>query len=163
MVNRYGQLPDLDSLRCFVEAARYLNFRAAAGAVGLTPAALGQRIRQLEEQYGVQLFYRTTRRVEPTEAGLALLPAAQRALEVAWECGQAARGDLGPVPIDLRLGTRHELGLSWVLPMLPKLAERHPAITFHLYFGEGHDLELRVRTQEIDCEDYLLVASSSLL
>ena len=46
-------LPDLESLRCFEEAARQLNFRAAAKAVGLTPAALGQRIRRLEEQLEV--------------------------------------------------------------------------------------------------------------
>jgi len=177
-----GHLPDLDSLRCFVEAARLLNFRAASKAVGLTPAALGQRIKQLEVQMEVQLFHRTTRKVELTEAGLALLPAARRTLEHAWDCTRAARGDLGPAPMDLRLGTRHELGLSWIVPMLPGLAEAHPALTFHLYFGSGQDLELRVRTQEIDCavssrritdpavdgirihrEDYLLVATPELL
>ena len=43
-------LPSLDALRCFAEAARLLNFRAAARSVGLTPAALGQRVRQLEDQ-----------------------------------------------------------------------------------------------------------------
>jgi len=182
MMDRYGNLPDLDSLRCFVEAARFLNFRAASRAVGLTPAALGQRIQKLEEQLEVKLFHRTTRKVEPTEAALALLPAARKALDAAWECAQAARGELGPTAIDLRLGTRHELGLSWITPMLSTLREAHPSITLHLYFGSGPDLELRVRTQEIDCavssrrlsdphldgirlhrEDYLLVAASSLL
>lgn len=176
-----GPLPDLDSLRCFVEAARLLNFRAASRAVGLTPAALGQRIKQLEEQMEVRLFQRTTRKVELTEAGLALIPVARRTLEHAADCARAARGELGPTPMDLRLGTRHELGLSWVVPMLPTLAEVHPALTFHLYFGSGQDLELMVRTQEIDCavssrritdpavdgvrihrEDYLLVGAPEL-
>ena len=41
-------LPSLDSCRCFVEAARYLNFRKAAKSVGLSPPAFGKRIRQLE-------------------------------------------------------------------------------------------------------------------
>ncbi len=181
-MDRRGPLPDLDSLRCFVEAARLLNFRAASKAVGLTPAALGQRIKQLEEQLGVKLFFRTTRKVELTEAGLALLPAANEALDSAFDCVRAARGDLGPVALDLRLGTRHELGLSWIVPMLPKLASEHPGVTVHLYFGSGPDLELRTRTQEIDCaissrrltdpkvdgirihrEDYVLVASPELL
>ena len=36
-------LPSMDNLRCFVAAAETLNFRAAARAVALTPAALGQR------------------------------------------------------------------------------------------------------------------------
>jgi DNA-binding transcriptional LysR family regulator len=150
-VERFGPLPDLDSLRCFVEGARFLNFRAASRAVGLSPAALGQRIRQLEEQLGVVLFNRTTRRVELTEAGLALLQPARRALEAAARCAAAARGELGPTPQDLLVGTRHELGLSWLLPMLPMLEDAYPQITFHLYFGSGGDLEARVRTQEIDC------------
>lgn len=181
-MDRRGPLPDLDSLRCFVEAARLLNFRAASKAVGLTPAALGQRIKQLEEQLEVRLFHRTTRKVELTEAGLALVPAANAALDSAFDCVRAARGELGPVAMDLKIGTRHELGLSWIVPMLPKLAEDHPGITVHLYFGSGPDLELRTRTQEIDCavssrritdpkvdgirlhrEDYVLVASPGLL
>lgn len=147
----YGQLPDLDSLRCFVEAAKHLNFRAASRVVGLTPAALGQRIRQLEEQFEVALFHRTTRRVELTEAGMALLPTAHRALEAASECYTAARGSLGPVEMDLRMGTRPELGLSWITPMLPHLREVHPSLTIHLYVGSGEDLEHRVRNQDIDC------------
>jgi LysR family glycine cleavage system transcriptional activator len=140
-----------DSLRCFVEAARLLNFRATGRAVGLTPAAVGQRIRQLEELFGVKLFHRTTRAIVLTEAGLAVLPYAERALSAALACAQAARGDLGPPALELTLGTRHELGLSWLVPLLPKLRAAHPGLTLHLYFGSGPDLLLRVRTLEIDC------------
>lgn len=143
-------LPALDAVRCFVLAARLLNFRAASRAVGLTPAALGKRIQQLEDQAGAPLFHRTTRRVELTEAGLALLPHAQRLLEAAEDCLRASRGELGPPPMQLTLGTRHELGLSWLVPLLPRLREAAPSVTFHLYFGAGQDLENRVRTQEID-------------
>jgi len=105
-------LPDTESLRCFVEAARTLNFRAASRAVGLTPAAFGQRIKGLEEQLGVDLFVRTTRRVELTEAGLAMLSRAQETLTAAADSVRAARGELGPAPVDITVGTRHELGLS---------------------------------------------------
>jgi LysR family transcriptional regulator, glycine cleavage system transcriptional activator len=143
-------LPAIDSLTCFAEAARLLNFRAAARAVALTPAALGQRIRQLEQQVGRQLFQRTTRRVTLTEAGLALLAPARAALDAAAACGPAARGELGAAPLDLVLGTRHELGMSWIVPMLPRLAREQPRITFHLYFGSSADLLARVRTAEID-------------
>ncbi len=148
----------------------------------LTPAALGQRIRKLEDDLGVRLFRRTTRSVELTEAGLALLPVAKRALEAAADCARAARGELGPIQLDLMVGTRHELGLSWLVPMLPRLRREHPGITFHIYFGSGPDLELRIRHQHIDCavssrrvtdpkldaiemhrEDYVLVGSPKLL
>ncbi len=144
-------LPPTDSLRCFVEAAHRLNFRATGRAVGLTPAAVGQRIRQLEELFGVKLFHRTTRTVMLTQAGLAMLPHAERALVAGAACARAARGDLGPPAMELVLGTRHELGLSWLVPMLPKLRSAHPGLTIHLYFGSGPDLLLRVRTLEIDC------------
>jgi DNA-binding transcriptional LysR family regulator len=152
------QLPDLDALRCFSEAARLLNFRAAARVVGLTPAALGQRIRQLEDLLDARLFHRTTRSVTLTEQGLALLPYAQKTLDAAVDCVRAGRGEVGPAPIELVLGTRHELGLSWVVPMLPRLQNDHPGLTIHVYFGSGPDLVHRVRTLQIDC-----AVTSSLL
>jgi LysR family glycine cleavage system transcriptional activator len=144
-------LPSLEALRCFSEAARLLNFRAAARAVGLTPAALGQRIRQLEELLDAKLFHRTTRTVTLTEEGLALLPYAHRTLEAASECVRAGRGEVGPPPMELTLGTRHELGLSWVMPLLPRLRKAQPGLTVHVYFGSGPDLIHRVRTLQIDC------------
>lgn len=144
-------LPSLESLHCFCEAARLLNFRAASRAVALTPTALGQRIRQLEDQLDTPLFQRTTRRVMLTEAGLALLPHAHRTLDAARDCVRAGRGELGPPPMSLTVGTRHELGLSWLLPHVADLERAHPNLTLHLYFGSGADLLIRVRTGEIDC------------
>jgi LysR family glycine cleavage system transcriptional activator len=175
-------LPSLDSLRCFTAAARLLNFRAAARSVALTPAALGQRIHQLEEQLGVVLFHRTTRAVSLTEAGLALIPFAEQCLAAARDCVRAARGETGPPPMEIVIGTRHELGLSWMVPQLDRLSQIYPSLDLHLYFGSGPDLLLRVRTMEIDCavtssrftdpkldsarlhqEDYVFVGSEALL
>ncbi|HEX9295863.1 MAG TPA: LysR substrate-binding domain-containing protein [Polyangiaceae bacterium] len=175
-------LPSLESLQCFERAARLLNFRKAARAVGLTPAAFGQRIQRLEDQLGVKLFVRTTRSVHLTEAGTALIEPAERCLRVAEETMRAARGDKAPPPMDLVLGTRQELGLSWILPQLDRLERARPWLQMHLYFGSGSDLLLRVRTMEIDCavtssrfsdpkldalrlhrEDYVFCGSSDLL
>ncbi len=144
-------LPSLESLRCFDAAARLLRFRAAAKAVALTPAAFGHRIRQLEEELGVRLFERTTRSVRLTSAGLSLVPHARACLESAAACARAARGELAPPATDLLVGTRHELGISWLTPSLRTIGEAHPGLTLHLYFGSGPDILLRVRTLEIDC------------
>jgi DNA-binding transcriptional LysR family regulator len=144
-------LPSLDSLRCFVEAARTLNFRVAARSVALTPSALGQRIRQLEEQLGHELFERSTRRVTLTRAGRDLVPYAERALAAAGDCVRAARGEAAPAPIDLVMGTRHELGMSFLLPLLPVLEAAHPGLALHLYFGSSTDLLVRIRSLDIDC------------
>lgn len=144
-------LPAVDGLRCFLAGAQTLNFRSAARLVHLTPAAFGQRIKQLEEQLGAALFARTTRSVSLTAAGLALVPVARAALDALGECGRAARGERGPEPVELVLGTRHELGLSWVVPLLKPLAKALPHVTVHLYFGSGEDLLLRLRMRELDC------------
>jgi DNA-binding transcriptional LysR family regulator len=175
-------LPSVESLRCFVAAAKFLNFRAASRAVALTPAAFGQRIKQLEDQLGAQLFVRTTRSVRLSTAGLSLLPAAQRAISALEECASAV-STTGALPqMDVILGTRHELGVSWVLPQIDDLKKEHPSLELHLYFGSGPDLVNRVRMMQIDCaitstrlsdpkldsirlhrEDYVFVGAPSLL
>ncbi len=176
-------LPSIESLRCFTAAAKLLNFRAASRSVALTPAAFGQRIKQLEEQLGTPLFQRTTRSVRLTESGLALLPAAERCLLAAADCVRTgSAGSRSLAPMDVTIGTRHELGLSWILPQLDTLTREQPQLQLHLYFGSGSDLLLRVRTLEIDCavtstrftdpkldnirlhrEDYVFVGSAKLL
>src|SRR3954462_10665489 len=145
------QLPSIDALQGFVAAAQTLNFRRAARLVALPPAALGHRIRTLEDLCGVALFHRSTRSVELTEAGHALLPHANRALGAAGQCVAAARGSLGPTPVDVVLGTRPDLGLSWLVPQTARIAAALPTMTLHLYFGSGADLLARLRTREIDC------------
>ena len=145
-------LPSLDSLRCFTAAAKLLNFRAASRSVALTPAAFGQRIKQLEEQLGSPLFHRTTRSVRLTESGLALLPAAERCLLAAADCVRTgSAGSRSLAPMDVTIGTRHELGISWILPQLDALTKVQPWLRLHLYFGSGADILLRVRSMEIEC------------
>lgn len=175
------QLPSIENLRCFDAAVRAPSFRAAARAVSLTPAAFGQRIRQLEEQIGAQLFQRTTRSVTLTEPGLALVPRAREVLEAAGRCAQVAKSGELP-PMELTLGTRYELGLSFLLPLHDVVKAAHPNLTLHYYYGAGSDLMLRVRSREIDCavssarmtdpllesirlhrEDYAFVGSPELL
>lgn len=146
-----GDLPAIDSLRCFVAAAEHLNFRTAARAVALTPAALGQRIRQLEQQLGGALFVRTTRSVRLTDAGLSLLPRARACLAEAAACARVVRGEDDPPPVELTLGTRFELGMSWIVPSLPRLAAALPRVTMHLHFGSGQEIVDRLRAGLVDC------------
>ena len=60
---------DLDDLACFLAVAEQLHFRRAARIVGLSPGALSQRIRHLEDGLDVPVFQRSTRSVELTAAG----------------------------------------------------------------------------------------------
>src|SRR5687767_12679995 len=143
-------LPSIDNLLCFEAAARLLNFRAAAKVVCLTPAAVGQRIKQLEEQLGVVLFQRTHRAVRLTDAGHALLPLARRCIESAEACMAGLAGGGGPPAQEITVGTSFEIGLSWVLPALSRLAQTMPQVTVHLYFGPAPDFLSRIKSMEID-------------
>ena len=174
-------LPEVDQLRCFVATAEALNFRRAAAVVHLTPAGLGKQVRRLEERLDRPLFSRTTRRVELTADGVELLTKARRALEALEACTQHAREPPGPSG-KLTVGSRHELALSWLVPITTRLAVKNPALELNLYVGSGAELLLRVRTGEIDCavtssrladpnldferlhgEEYVFVASPRLL
>ena len=66
-----AQLPHVTWLRSFEVAARHSSFSAAADELNLTPAAVSQQIRLLEDHLGVQLFIRLARGVSLTDAGQA--------------------------------------------------------------------------------------------
>lgn len=142
-------LPDLESLRCFEAVAAQLHFRAAASSVSLSPAALSERIRRLEELVGEALFVRTSRRVALTAAGEALLPRARRVLEEARSCLELA--SKAGARYSIVVGSRFELGLSWLTPSLTALRSAHPERTIHLHFGDSPELLAGVRRGVIDC------------
>lgn len=144
-------LPDLESLRCLEAAARRLVFADAAREVGLSPPAFSERIRRLEDQLGAALFQRAPRSVRLTEAGARLVPHARRILEEAAGCAALAR-DAPAIaqPFELTLGTRFEVGLSWLVPALPRLSRDHPARHLHLRFGDSPDLLRHLREGSVD-------------
>src|SRR5438105_9949850 len=58
-----------NDLLAFLAVARERSFTRAAAQLGVSPSALSQTMRALEERLGVRLLTRTTRSVAPTEAG----------------------------------------------------------------------------------------------
>jgi len=143
-------LPDTESLRCFEATATLLSFRAAAARVALSPAALSDRIRRLEESLGEPLFLRTTRKVQLTSAGERLLPHVRSLLEAHARCIQLVKEGPAEVPLELSIGTRYELGLSWLVPALPRLERAQANRQLHLAFGDGRELLARVRRGDLD-------------
>jgi LysR family transcriptional regulator, glycine cleavage system transcriptional activator len=79
------RLPALNALRAFEAAARHLSFTRAAEELNVTPGAISQQIRQLEEFAGAPLFRRTGRQVLLTETGQAALPLLTSAFEMMAE------------------------------------------------------------------------------
>ena len=76
--------------RYFYEVARTLNFNQAAENLFITQPALSRCISKIEQEYGVPMFIRSKRRVQLTEAGIALLnnyPLVQKAAIIStWHC-----------------------------------------------------------------------------
>jgi DNA-binding transcriptional LysR family regulator len=121
---------DLDTrlLRAFVAVAEELNFTRAAKRLVLAQQALSSQVRQLETRLGAQLFDRTTRSVELTQAGELLLPHARSVLD-ALEAGVRALDDARRAArATLRVG----LSATSVVPLasetMRRFGERHPEV-----------------------------------
>lgn len=94
---------ELRQLRYFLAVAEELNFTRAAERLHLAQQALSASIRRLEEQLGVTLFVRTTRKVELTSAGEVLVDGARRVVDAASDAlervQQAAEGRSGRLAV----------------------------------------------------------------
>ena len=77
-------------LRDFEAAARSGSFAAAATELGVTPGAVSQQVRTLEERIGVRLFERRPQSLVPTDAANALLPTITDALNVSMPMSSLA-------------------------------------------------------------------------
>jgi DNA-binding transcriptional LysR family regulator len=88
---------ELRQLAHFLAVAEAGHFTRAAARVHLTQSSLSSSVRALERELGSDLFVRSTRRVELTEAGRALLPAARRTVAAAEDGRDAVAGVRGLV------------------------------------------------------------------
>jgi DNA-binding transcriptional LysR family regulator len=126
---------ELRQLRYFVTVARTRHFGRAADQLHIAGSPLSQAIRQLESHLGTPLFERTTRRVDLTPAGEALLPEAVRILESVGaareQVSRVAAGDLGR----LRIGSTALATYRYVPELVRRLADELPG------------LDLRFRTE----------------
>lgn len=63
-------MPDLSQLKTFVLTSEFGSLAAAARTLGISPAAVSKQLTRLEEELGLQLLLRSTRRLELTEVGI---------------------------------------------------------------------------------------------
>jgi DNA-binding transcriptional LysR family regulator len=141
---------DLRQMEYLVALADERHFTRAAELTGISQSGLSAAIRSLEDELGTALFTRTTRRVEPTEAGFALLPYARMMLEQAAGARDAVVKASRAVSGSLSIGAEQCLGLVDVNSLLDRFHRRHPRVETMFTQCGSHDLLGMLRAGELD-------------
>lgn len=121
--------PPLKALVCFEAAMRLRSFSLAAGELNVTPGAVGQQIRNLEQWLGVLLFARQIRQIEATPDGLAYWAQIQPALAQIINASHALRDRHND---NVWLNMPPSLAAKWFARRMAGFLEANPGVALHL-------------------------------
>lgn len=130
---------DFDQLKAFYTLSQTKNFTKAAEILHLVQSTVTMRIKQLEETVGKPLFIRDKRSVEITQAGLALLPYAERILKLSQE-GLHEVAALEPYEDRLSIGSLDSIWSFILEPILKEYHLRYPRIAVRTKTGHSADV-----------------------
>lgn len=129
---------DLTALETFIAVVRQGSFTAVAKERDLDPSSVSRTIAGLEEELGVRLFQRTTRRLSLTEAGEVYLKQVEPLTEELAAASEAAR-DVGAGPRGrLRLTTSESFGQKCVVPLLGRMSTALPELSVDLVLSDAN-------------------------
>lgn len=170
---------NLNRLGMFVAVVEAGSFTAAADTLGTTKAVVSFNLKQLEQELGVALLTRSTRRLALTEAGEGFYAECARLLREADAAVDQARSGQATLSGSLRVTATVDYGNRIVAPALAAFARRHPALRVSYQASSAHAdligdrLDLAVRVGTLADSSYratpigqfklLLVASPALL
>lgn len=174
-------MQDLNDMLYFAEVVERGGFSAAGRALGIPKSRLSRRVSELEEQLGVRLLHRTTRKLSLTDVGEAYL----RHCQAVRESAQAAQDAVALVQAEprgtLRVSCPVTIAQTVLGELVPEFLARHPLVRLEMQVTnrvvnlveEGVDVGLRVRetvegsasmvVKRLDRTSQVLVASPSLL
>lgn len=141
---------ELRQLEYFVAVAEECHFTRAAKRVHVAQSGLSASIRSLETELGAPLFVRSTRQVELTEAGRALLVEARRALGSVDAARDAVAAVQGLLRGSLSVGSLQCLHVVHLPAVLAAFHDSHPGVEIRLRQGGTADLVEEVRAGRID-------------
>ena len=118
------RLPPLNGLRAFEASARYLSFTKAAQELNVTPAAVSQQVKSLEEYFEVQLFKRLTRALMLTDSGQLVLPILQEGFDKLAEADRILRNRQDDRILTVSVAP--SFGAKWLVPRLDSFRRAHP-------------------------------------
>ncbi|HEY9623411.1 MAG TPA: LysR family transcriptional regulator [Crinalium sp.] len=141
-----------ESIRAFTQVVIHGGFAAAAREMGLSRSAVNKLVIALESQLGVQLLHRSTRKVSPTEVGLAFYDRCADIL-AELEAAEQAVAQLQQEPKGrLRINAPMSFGLTHLAPVLTDFLTQYPDLQVQLTLSdrfidpleEGFDVTIRI-------------------
>lgn len=143
-------MPELRHLRVFAAVARERNFTRAAQQLHLAQQAVSKTVSQLEAELGVELLRRTTREVELTPAGRALLEDAQGVVAAADAAFARARaigtGEAGV----LHLGVSPAVPMPEIEAAVAAFRRQRPGLEVHIRVARPRDVVAGLTSHELD-------------
>lgn len=142
----------LDDMYYFVEVAKAMSFRKAAGATGVPTSTLSRRVGALESRVGVRLFHRSTRKIELTDAGRAYYRRCKAIVDQARSAHDEIQASWGETSGSLRITVPADFGSAVLAPLVAEFAALHPRIDFEFdlssrqadLVSEPFDLAIRI-------------------
>lgn len=143
---------DLNRVSAFVRVVADGSFTGAAKALGLPKSSVSRSVAQLEQDLGIRLLHRTTRKLHLTDAGAAFYDRVARALTDIDEATVAAADMQAELRGTVRVTAPVDLGAAVLAPIVARFVRKHPAIHIDLVLtgrvvdmvAEGFDLAVRV-------------------
>jgi DNA-binding transcriptional LysR family regulator len=152
---------DLRLIETFIQAARRESFSAAARALGVSPGAVSQNIKALEERLATRLFARTTRQVRLTREGQRFLMRCAPALEALADAATELQEDRAAYRGTLRITSTTAFGRAHVLPAVITFRKLHPELEVELSLSDGfvdivaEEFDLAIRGGILPDSDYI--------
>lgn len=147
-----AHLPSLQTLRAFEAAGRLQSYSKAAEELGLTHGAVSHRIRELEDDLGVQLFRRVGNTMVPTSEGLMLLGKVRQGLSVLEQAFATPKSTAARSRRHVVVSSVPSLASTWLFARLAQFRAEQPEVDVELrvaerlsdYRKEGIDVGVRL-------------------
>ncbi len=129
---------DISTLKLFIEVMRRHSFTEVAKTERIAPSSVSRAIASLETELGCRLFHRSTRRLEPTEAGIRYFERIVPLVEELTAAGERV-ADSGEEPGGtLRVSAPTVFGRMFLLPVVKELHKKYPELTIELLLNDAY-------------------------
>ena len=140
----------LKKYEAFVKTVELGSLTKAAQALGSTQSRISHILTDLEEEYRLPLLKRSRSGIQLTEAGAMLLPRMQKILEEHRALEDMVADIHAADAGTLRLGAFTSVAVHWLPGIIHDFQLAHPKVELQMFNGDYHDMELWLRSGEID-------------